>query len=46
MANSIDIVYCNQVLEHIEDLFKVMNEIPRILKKDGLLIITVPYWSS
>ena len=45
-AESVDIVYCNQVMEHINDIFKVMNEIHRILKKDGILVIKVPYWSS
>lgn len=37
-----DKIYCSEVLEHIRDDTKAMNELSRVLKKDGLLVITVP----
>jgi 2-polyprenyl-6-hydroxyphenyl methylase / 3-demethylubiquinone-9 3-methyltransferase len=32
---SFDIVYCCDVLEHVQDLERVISEIARVLKKDG-----------
>jgi SAM-dependent methyltransferase len=40
--NSFDTVYLGQVLEHLPDEHKSLREACRILKPDGLLIITVP----
>ena len=37
-----DMVLCNHVLEHVEDDRKVMGEILRILKPDGMAILQVP----
>lgn len=37
-----DIVICSEVIEHIEDPMKVLREIYRVLKKQGLAIITTP----
>lgn len=37
-AGSFDIVLCCDVLEHVRDLPKVISEISRVLKKDGILI--------
>lgn len=37
-----DVVLCNHVLEHIIDDIKAMNELYRILKKDGWAILQVP----
>ncbi len=37
-----DFVYMDSVLEHVPDPIKYMNEINRILKKDGLLYLAVP----
>ena len=37
-----DFVICNHVLEHIEDDILAMNEIYRVLKKDGQAILQVP----
>jgi len=46
--NCIDMVVCSEVLEHIQDDKKAINEMKRILKKGGILILTVPiynyYW--
>lgn len=39
--NSIDIVVCNQVYEHVPDSQKLMSEIYRVLKKDGLCYMGV-----
>ncbi len=40
--NSIDLVTCLAVLEHVFDPIFVVEEFSRILKKDGVLIIEVP----
>ena len=37
-----DVVICTEVIEHIENYEKVLQELKRILKKNGLLIITFP----
>ena len=37
--NSVDVILCNHVLHHIENLNEMLDEIARIIKKDGLLII-------
>jgi SAM-dependent methyltransferase len=41
-SNFFDIVSCMDVLEHIENEKKVINEIFRVLKPGGKLILTVP----
>ena len=40
---SFDIVLCTEVIEHIVDPVKVFSELNRILKNDGILIITAPF---
>jgi SAM-dependent methyltransferase len=40
--NSIDILICNHVLEHIDDEPKALSEIIRILKPGGWAILQVP----
>ena len=37
-----DIVYSSHVLEHVQDEGKALNEMKRVLKKDGVLIIGMP----
>jgi len=44
--NSVDIVLCLDILEHIEHEEKAIKEMARILKKDGISIITVPAINS
>ena len=40
--NSFDIVFCNHVLEHIEDDTKAMQELYRVLKPGGWAMLQVP----
>lgn len=40
--NSFDVVFCNHVLEHIEDDTKAMSELYRVLKPGGMGIFQVP----
>lgn len=41
--NVFDVVLCSQVLEHINEVELALNEIFRVLKKGGHLILTVPF---
>jgi ubiquinone/menaquinone biosynthesis C-methylase UbiE len=41
-ADHFDVVTCWEVVEHLDDPIKFLNEIKRILKKDGLLFISTP----
>lgn len=43
---SFDIVFCNHVLEHIEDDQKAMSELYRVMKKGGWGIFQVPIKNS
>jgi ubiquinone/menaquinone biosynthesis C-methylase UbiE len=49
-AGFADVVFCSEVLEHVEDYNAALKEIHRILKTGGKLILTVPvhakYWGS
>jgi predicted SAM-dependent methyltransferase len=40
--NSFDIIFCNHVLEHIEDDKKAMNELYRVLKPSGMGVFQIP----
>jgi 2-polyprenyl-3-methyl-5-hydroxy-6-metoxy-1,4-benzoquinol methylase len=40
--NNFDIVFCSHVLEHVMNEKKSLNEITRVLKQDGILIIGMP----
>ena len=41
-GKSIDVVLSNQVIEHIIKYEKYISEIKRILKSEGLLILSTP----
>ncbi len=41
--DSFDIVFCNHVLEHIEDDAKAMKELFRVMRKEGWGIVQVPF---
>lgn len=40
--NSFDLITCSEVIEHLENHRQVLREMSRILKRDGLLILTTP----
>lgn len=40
---SIDLVLCTQVLEHVDDLNHTLNEIRRVLRTGGKAVISVPF---
>lgn len=41
--NSCDVVVCLEVLEHLLDYRKALDEIHRVLRPDGRLIASIPY---
>ena len=43
--NSFDEIILQNVLEHLSDTIQVIEEVWRILKHKGKVIITVPYWN-
>jgi SAM-dependent methyltransferase len=40
--NSFDIVTCSEVVEHLENYRRLVSEIYRVTKKDGLVVLTTP----
>jgi SAM-dependent methyltransferase len=38
-----DLVWCSEVLEHVPDALALLQETRRVLKRDGRLLLTVPY---
>lgn len=40
--NSVDVIFCNHVLEHIPDDTKAMQELFRVLRKGGVAILQIP----
>ena len=44
--NTFDIVYARHSLEHIKNIFNVVSEVYRVLKKGGYFLIAVPHASS
>lgn len=45
-AEEFDYIYCSHVLEHVSDLFRTLEELRRILKKEGIIHIRVPHFSN
>ncbi|MCX6803755.1 MAG: methyltransferase domain-containing protein [Candidatus Diapherotrites archaeon] len=45
-TNSFDKIYTRHCLEHLEHFEKTMDEFYRIIKKDGLIEIIVPFYAS
>jgi len=41
-SNSFEIIICNHVIEHVTNQKKLLHEISRLLKKDGICYITCP----
>lgn len=44
--NTFDEIYCDSILEHLDDFFKVMEELHRITRADGRIQVKVPYYTS
>ncbi|MBX9906625.1 methyltransferase domain-containing protein [Patescibacteria group bacterium] len=44
--NSFDVVYGHNVFEHLTDQLSAMSEVWRVLKPNGRVVITVPYFRS
>jgi len=44
--NSFDCVVCSEVIEHIPEDEKALSEVRKVLKNDGVFIITTPNWLS
>lgn len=42
---SFDAVLCTEVLEHLPDPVRALDEMARLLKPGGMFIITAPFWS-
>ena len=42
--SSFNVVVCSEVIEHVRDSEKLLIEIARVLKDNGILIITTPNW--
>jgi SAM-dependent methyltransferase len=42
---SVDLVWCSEVLEHIPDVGAALNEIRRVLRPGGRVLLTVPFHS-
>ncbi len=44
--NTFDIIYCKDIIEHLEDILKTMEEIHRVAKNGAKIYITTPHFSS
>ena len=40
--NKFDVIVCFEVIEHVEEHEKLLSEVKRLLKKDGLFIVSSP----
>lgn len=45
-SKTFDTLICSEVLEHIPDVNNAILEFHRVLKKDGILILSTPNWWS
>lgn len=44
--NTFDLIYCSDILEHLNDVIKVIQELYRISKPGAKIIIGAPHFSS
>ena len=44
--NNFDEIYCDNVIEHLDDVVKVMEELHRIAKPSALVTIIVPFFPN
>lgn len=42
--NTFDVIFCNHVLEHVEDDLKAMQEMHRVLRPGGWAILQIPFY--
>ncbi|MEP5612157.1 MAG: class I SAM-dependent methyltransferase [Cyclobacteriaceae bacterium] len=42
--NTFDVIFCNHVLEHVDDDLKALSEMKRVLKSGGWAILQVPFF--
>lgn len=42
--NLFDVIFCNHVLEHVDDDIRALNEMKRVLKPGGWAILQVPFF--
>lgn len=45
-ADSVDVVYCNNVLEHVPDPCRMVREIVRVTKPGGTIVLSYTLWFS
>lgn len=43
-SNSVDVVFAHSVIEHVDNIVALFEELARILKPGGRIIMTVPYF--
>lgn len=41
--NYFDVIICTEVLEHVSDTYSAFKELKRLLKEDGIIILTCPF---
>jgi SAM-dependent methyltransferase len=44
--NTYDYILCNHIIEHVNDLWKLFNDLHRISKPDAIIKIEVPHFST
>jgi len=42
--NSIDVIFCNHVLEHVDNDIRALNEMRRVLRPNGWAILQIPFF--
>ena len=44
--NTYDYILCNHIIEHVQDIFKLFNNLHRIAKPNAIIKIEVPHYST
>lgn len=45
-SNSFDLILCEHILEHLNDVIQTMNELHRICKPQGRILVEAPHYAS
>ncbi len=45
-SESLDLIVSNDVFEHVPDVLRAFKECARVLKPDGVMLVTIPFYSS